>query len=321
MLPTERVMSFGEHLEELRRRVVLSLIGVILLFVVGLYFGGPLLQFLSAPLLAELKAAGQAPSMLATSPLEGFGAYIKVATVAALVVGMPWILLQVWLFVAPGLYPREQRFAVFLLPMSGVLTIMGLAVLYWVILPISLYFLISFGSGLIPDRAPDAPLAPGITLPTLPVLDADPADTPTGSIWVNQSLGQIRIHLNGDRIMGVPLVGGGIIAQQYRISEYVNLVFILGLAFAVAFQVPLVLLLLSWAGILEADQLTKRRRHVILGCVVGAALLPTQDPWSLILLSAMLVGLFEFGILLVRYLPARRIAQAGKPPTDADAEA
>jgi sec-independent protein translocase protein TatC len=321
MNPTtiERIMPFGDHLEELRRRLFHALIGLGVLFVVSLYFGGVLLEVLSAPLLNELKANGQAPSMLATSPLETFGAYIKVATVAALVVGMPWLLFQMWLFVAPGLYPREQRFAHFLLPLSGVLTMIGLSVLYWVILPISLYFLISFGSGLIPDHHATITTPPGVVYPSTPVFDADPTDAPIGATWINKSLGQLRFQIEADRVMGVALSSGGMIAQQYRVREYVDLVFMLGLAFAVAFQVPLVLLLLSWMGIVEAEQLTSKRKQVFFGCVIGAALLPTQDPWSLVLLSGMLIALFEFGILLIRFVPARRVA--GKTPTDADAEA
>lgn len=314
-------MPFGEHLEELRRRVVHALIGVFLLFVVSMYFGGSLMEVLSAPLLDELKANGQAPSMLATSPLEAFGAYIKVATVASLVAGMPWLLYQMWLFVSPGLYPREQRFAVFLLPLSGVLTVIGLAVLYWVILPVSLYFLISFGSGLIPDRHPTIQSPEGIAYPAAPILTADPTDVPVGAVWINSTIGQMRIRIDKDHVVGVALTSGGMIAQQYRVSEYIDLVFMLGLAFAIAFQVPLVLLLLSWLGVVRAEHLTSKRKQVIFGCVVGASLLPTQDPWSLVLLSGMLIALFEFGILLIRLVPARRIMGAAPPPTDADAEA
>jgi len=325
MVQTERVMSFGEHLNELRTRLVHGLIGLVVLFIIALVFGGPILEFLCAPLLTELKANGQAPVLLATSPLEAFGSYIKVATVAALLTGMPWILLQLWFFISPGLYPKEQRFVYFLLPMSVVLTLTGVTVLYYVILPISLYFLINFGSGLIDPAIATATIPEGMILPTIPVLSGDPVGVPSGSMWVNEALGSIRIQVDPERIMGLPLVSGGMIAQQYRISEYVNLLFLLGLAFAIAFQVPLVLLLLGWAGFLQPQDLTRYRKQVIFGCVIGAALLPTQDPWSLIILSCMLYGLFEFGILLMRLVPARRVAAglitAPTRSSDADEEA
>ncbi len=310
MADTQRFMTFGEHLDDLRRRLMWALVGVGALFVLGLVFGGPLLELLCRPLLAQLRAAGEAPVLLATSPVETFGSYIMVATVGALVAGMPWVIYQAWLFVAPGLYAPERRFVYFLVPLSGVLPAAGMAALYFVILPVSLYFLITFGSGIIEQRTPAiTELPPGVSIPSLPVLAGDPAEPIPGQQWVNSELEQIRICLAPGRIRGVPLTAGGGIAQQYRISEYVKLVFLLGLAFALAFQVPLVLLLLGWGGVLGPEDLTKYRRHIIFGCVVGAALLPTQDPWSLFLLSGLMYGLFEFGIVLMRFVPARRVAR------------
>lgn len=316
-------MSFGEHLDELRTRLIHTLVGLVVIFAVSLYFGGPLLAFLSEPLLDQLTAAGQARNMLTTSPLEGFAAYIKVATVATLVVGMPWILFQFWKFVSPGLYPHEQRFVYFLIPLSGVLTMVGFAVLYAIILPISLYFLITFSASLIDAHVATIPMPEALVLPQVPSLHGDPRNAPIGSMWINDALGQLRVQVSPDSVMGMPLVSGGAIAQQYRVSEYINLIFMLGLGFSIAFQTPLVLLLLSWAGVVDAEMLTAHRKQVILGCVVAAALLPTQDPWSLVLLSVMLIALFELGILMIRVIPVRRVAGAVRtaPSTDADAEA
>lgn len=336
MLDDPRLMSFGEHLDELRRRLIFAVIGVVALFILALVFGSQLLEVLAAPLFHQLRAANQAESMLATSPLEGFGAYLKVATVAAILASMPWILYQTWLFIAPGLYNHERRFVYFLMPLSMLLTGAGVLILYFIILPVSLKFLILFGAGLFDQHATVAPVPPGITIPSAPVLIADPPDPQVGQWWINQDLGQVRFRVADGRTMSIPLAGGGLVAQQYRVSEYTDLVFMLGLAFAIAFQVPLVLLLLAWAGFVRPQDLTRFRKHVVFGCVVGAALLPTQDPWSLILLSVMMYGLFEFGIVLMRLAPARRVAQgltrsaaaAPAPPasvaprsTDADQEA
>lgn len=319
-------MSFGEHLDELRRRVLWSALGVAVLFVVALIFGSPLLRLLTAPLIGALKAADQATTLLATSPLEGFGAYIKVATAAAVLVAMPWILYQLWLFVAPGLYPRERRFVYFLLPLSGLLTVAGALFLYFVILPISLFFLISFGAGLLRDDPLSAPLPPHISLPEIPILTHEPSEPEVGQLWVNSTTAQLRIRADANTTVGVPLVAGGMIAQQYRISEYVNLVLLLGIAFAVAFQLPLALLLLAWVGLVRPEDLTKHRRHVIFGCIVGSALLPTQDPWSLLALSGVLYALFELGIAFMRFVPPSRVAEGlirrpGGAHTDADEEA
>lgn len=328
---TERIMPFGDHLEELRRRILFTVIGIVLLFAIALVFGRVLLDVIAAPLLAELRAAGQSPSLLATSPLEAFGSYIKIATVAALLASMPWTLFQLWLFVSPGLYAAERRFVYFLLPLSGLLTAAGVLLLYYVVLPVTLYFLISFGSGLIPEPSASVPLPSGVTLPSVPVLSGDPPDTAVGQMWVSTTSDQLRVRVSPESVMGLPLVAGGLIAQQYRISEYVNLVFLLGLAFALAFQVPVVLMLLSWVGIIRSSDLTPYRKHAIMACVLLAALMPAQDPWSMLVMAITLYTLFEAGIVLMRFVPARAVAgglpamrqsfRAGAARTDAEEEA
>ncbi|HBS29256.1 MAG TPA: hypothetical protein DEB06_07345, partial [Phycisphaerales bacterium] len=307
----DRIMPFGDHLEELRRRVVFTLAGIVLLFVVALIFGRVLLEVIAAPLISELRAAGQSPALLATSPLEAFGSYVKISTVAALLASMPWTLYQLWLFVSPGLHKAERRFVYFLLPMSGVLTAGGVALLYFVVLPVTLYFLISFGSGLIAESPGTAPLLEGVTLPTVPVLASDPPAPEPGQMWVNSTLDQLRVRVQADQTMGLALVGTGLIAQQYRVSEYVNLVFLLGLAFALASQVPIVLMLLSWVGILSDSDLTPYRKHALLACAVAAALMPAQDPWSMLVMALTLYALFEVGIVLMRFVPARVVAGGG----------
>lgn len=323
MADEPRIMTFGDHLDELRRRLLWAGVGIVSMFVVGLFFGSLVLGILTDPLIHALKATGQAPTLLATSPLEGFGAYIKIATVSAFVVSMPWALYQLWLFVAPGLYDKERRFVYFLLPLSAVLTAAGALFLYFVILPISLFFLISFGAGLLSETATSAPLPPGVTLPVTPILAQEPAAPAPGEWWVNSTMAQLRVRVDADRTMGVPLVGNGMIAQQYRISEYVNLVLMLGIAFSIAFQMPLALLLLGWVGLVTPADLTRYRKYVIFGCVVGSALMPTQDPWSLLALSGVLYGLFELGIVFMRLVPPRRVAEGlmSRSSGDGDKEA
>ncbi len=233
----------------------------------------------------------------------------------ALIVGMPWLLFQLWLFIAPGLYLAEKRFAYFLIPLSGVLTAAGIAFLYYILLPVSLFFLISFGSNLAqsdPGGELTAALPAGITLSDIPVLAADPIDATPGQMWVNERLNELRIRVGEDRTLGVALRDDGLIAQEYRIGEYINLIFMLGIVFAVAFQLPLVLMLLGWVGILEADDLTKWRKHCVFGCGIAGAILTPQDPMSMLLLGGALYVLFEFGIVLMRFVPASRVAGAAE---------
>lgn len=322
-----RIMSFGDHLEDLRKRLFWAVAGPVPVFIACVVFGKYLLEFIVAPLIDALKRAGEAPHLIATSPVEPFAAYMKVAAVVTVLVAMPWILYQIWLFVAPGLYAKERRFIYFLLPLSTVLTSIGLAFLYWVLLPLSLVFLIEFGAGLVTPNIEKAEPPAGLVVPEIPVLGYDPATPKPGQMWINKSIDQMRIAVGEGadlKVMSLNLHSGAGVSQEYRLSEYIDLVFLLGLAFAVAFQLPIVLMLLSWTGLVDAKMLTKYRKHCLFASVVLAALLPTQDPASLILLTAVVYGLYEFGVVLMRFMPASRVAtgwwnrQNAKPRSDGE---
>jgi len=310
-------MSFGDHLDELRRRLILALLGLVPVFVVALVLGGPILEFLLRPAEAQLLAAGQSSRLQATGPAEVFISYIKIALVISILAGGPWIVYQAWRFVAPGLYRRERRFVYVLIPLSGALTGAGVVFLYYIMLPVMLAFLIVFSSSIAQIDAPTAPLPDGVTLPIAPALRADPVDPPPGAFWFNESLRELRFALPDEtgsgvsRILGAPLVGGAMIAQQYRVSEYVNMIFGLGLAFAIAFQLPLVMLLMGWSGLADAGMFQRQRKYALLACAVAGAILTPADPASMILLAVPLYGLFELGLLLMRVVPARMRAADG----------
>lgn len=311
-----QTMPFGEHLEELRTRLIYALLGLLPIFIVALILGGPILEFLLLPAEAQLRAAGQASRLQATGPAEVFIAYIKIALVLAILIGGPWIIYQAWRFVAPGLYLRERRFVYVLIPLSGVLTTAGMVFLYTLMLPIMLGFLITFSSQIAQTSPRTAPLPDGITLPIAPSLEADPIDPPAGSYWFNDQLYELRFALPDesggvDQILGVPLTGGALIAQQYRVSEYVNMVFGLGLAFGIAFQLPIVMLLMGWSGLMDAASLAKQRKYALLACAIAGAVLTPADPASMILLAGPLYALFELGLLLMRVIPAKAPASDG----------
>ena len=309
MTTNEPSMSFGDHLEELRRRLLFALIGIAPILIVCLLFGQSILRFLTGPVERQLLRSGQAATMQAVSPIETFGSYIKVSVVATLLIGVPWILWQLWLFVAPGLYAHERRFAYFLIPLSAALTAIAGVFLYKVMLPIILFFLITFGVGSSRPDAPVAPLPEGVTPAHVAVLAADPTDPEPGAMWVLEPTRQLRVHVREGMTLALPMTSGGLISQQYRISEYVDLVFTLGIAFALAFQTPVVVMLLSWVGIVDPRALAKKRRHVILGCTIAAAIItPTGDPVTLALLTVPLYLLFELGLLLAYRVPARAVA-------------
>ncbi len=305
-------MPLGDHLEELRARVLLALGGLALLLIPCLLLAKSMLGVLIAPVQRALLAAGQPSSLQATGVLETFGSYMYIAIVSALMLGSPWIIWQLWRFVAPGLYRSERRFAYLLAPMSLLMTIIACLFLYFIMLPVVLAFFIGFGTSVGEPHVVIAPLPEGIVLADAPPqLATDPEQPQAGTMWINTSLRQLRIAIpRGGRleIMAIPLAKAAGIVQQYRISEYVRLILHLALAFAIAFQTPIVVLLLTWAGVIDPARLGRYRKHAVFGCAIVAAVLTPADPISMMVLGIPLYGLYELGIVLGRILPAERVA-------------
>jgi sec-independent protein translocase protein TatC len=313
-LSDPRVMSFGEHLEELRRRLIVALLGVVPVFVLSLVFGEQIMEFLIAPLQAQLRAADLPPGLQATGLLEVMWAYLRVAIVITVLLGFPWIIWQLWLFIAPGLYENEKRFARILMPLSAAMTALGIVFLYYVMMPAMILFLIRFGAHVGEPVIATAPPPPGIVFPQLPALDADPEEPAPYTTWFNRSLGHLRYAVplpDGKvEVRGVPLVRPAGIAQNYRISEYIGLVFIMGLSFALGFQMPVVVLLLGWVGIVDRKFLARNRKYALFLCVIAAAVLtPSPDPFSMVILAVPLYLLYELGMVLLVLLPAGRVAR------------
>jgi len=305
-------MSFGEHLEDLRRRVILAIAGIVPIFVVGLIFGRSILEVLIQPVQRALREAGLPAVLQATSPLEGFSAYVRVAVVLTLVVGSPWMLYQLWRFVAPGLYAAEKRFVHVLIPLSAALSVVGVVFLYFVILPVVLAFFIGFSSQIGRSEAQTVEPPAGTVFPTIPVLAGDPPAPEVGAEWINESLMQRRVCVGYEgtvpTILGSVLTRGSGIVQQYRISEYVKLVMSLGVAFAVGFQTPVVVLLLGWAGLVDRPLLARMRKQTALICAAASAFLTPADPLSMVLLAVPLYLLYELGGLLLWIMPASKLA-------------
>jgi sec-independent protein translocase protein TatC len=127
------------HLLELRTRLLRAILGVLLVAVPLMIVGQQLYTIVAAPLLQFLPPGS---SMIATEVASPFFAPIKLAFVAGLVLAMPWVLYQVWAFVAPGLYRSEQRFVVPLLVSSTLLFYAGIAFAYFGVLPLVFKFLV-----------------------------------------------------------------------------------------------------------------------------------------------------------------------------------
>jgi len=129
---------FLDHVIELRRRILHGLLAVILLFFPIYFFANDLYGFVAAPLMAHLPNDG---NMIATEVASPFLTPFKLAIFAAIFLGMPYLLHQIWGFVAPGLYKHEKRFAMPLLFSSIVLFYAGVAFSYYLVFPLVFQFL------------------------------------------------------------------------------------------------------------------------------------------------------------------------------------
>ncbi len=327
----EATMPLGDHLDELRKRLMVAILGLIPFLIFSIIVGRSVLAFLTVPVRHALIEAGLQPRLQATSPVEVFASYMKVVLLMTILMGSWWILIQLWRFISPGLYKQERRFVYLLVPMSFILTTLGTIFMYYVMLPVVLAFFINFGSTLgvgdittTPTIA-DVPAEVVQSLPTIPVLEGDPPSPEVGQRWFNSILMQERICIAVDstgapQIVGSFYEGTSGVSQDYRLTEYIKLVLTFAIGFAVGFQMPVVVLLLGWAGIIDRKSMAGYRKYILMGCCVLGAFLTPADPVSMFLLAGPLYLLFELGLVLLVVMPADAVARGFRRSKPDDSE-
>ena len=221
-----------DHLLELRTRLLRAVAGLVLLFVALLPFANRLYALLALPLLDKLPKGGQ---LIATEVASPFFAPLKLAFFVALVIAMPWLLYQLWAFVAPGLYKRERRLALPLLASALVLFYAGCAFAYFVVLPAVFTFLNKV--------------------------------TPVG------------------------------VTMMTDISNYLDFVLVIFLAFGASFELPVALVILALLGWVTPKQLREWRGYAIVAIFVLAAVITPPDVVSQMLLALPMILLYEAGII------------------------
>jgi sec-independent protein translocase protein TatC len=225
----EKLMSLAEHLGELRRRLLISIITVVLGAVVGWILAPQAMALVKAPI----------PGPLYFTQLGGaFMVQLKLALLIGVALGSPMLLYQLWAFIAPGLTARERRLARPWVPLALLFMVLGFGVAYF-ILPYASAFLLSF-------QVPDV---------------AEP--------WIS-------------------------------VEAYFGFVFGLFLAFGVVMQFPIVLVLVSKAGLVTAERLRRGRRYMLFAIVVLAVIVtPGGDPFSPTIMALVMYPLYELTIYLV----------------------
>jgi sec-independent protein translocase protein TatC len=323
-------MSFGEHIEELRVRLILGLmglaVGVVITFIPPLDLGRRIMSRMQAPAQASLdryyteqakkrseeakakatvtpvfevevparawweavkkvdprielpagsgaaledqwltlpmryklsdtinlvnEAVEKKSALIALAPLETFMIYFMVCIVAGLVLSSPWVFYQLWAFVAAGLYRHERRVVMRFLPFAVGLFLVGVLLCFFLVLPITLQFLLEF------------------------------------NVWLG-------------------------VEPSLRLTDWMSFATFLPLVFGICFQTPLLMMALERVGIFRVEDFRAKRRYAIFAIVVAAAVItPTGDPFTLMVLALPMIGLYELGILLVSRSAAKRAAMA-----------
>ena len=235
------------HLLELRDRLLRAFIAVILAFIPLAFFANEVFTFVATPLIAQLPKDS---SLIATSVISPFMTPFKLAFFVGLFVAMPYVLYQVWAFVAPGLYKHEKRFAFPLLVSSIVLFYCGIAFAYFAVFPVMFEFFAN--------------------------------TTPAG------------------------------VRMMTDITSYMDFVLTMFLCFGLAFEVPVVVVLLVITGLVKVEKLAEIRGYVLIGIFVIAALLTPPDAISQTIMAVPMYLLYEGGIVMARLMRRMRRTESGE---------
>ena len=254
-------MTFWEHLEELRRRIIISAIAITVFTVLSLSFSKPIERVIKFPLETSMNTlianaidvtsgsegstlgffaltlrAGNSnvdATLMKVGPLEGIMAYLKLGITTGILLALPLIIYHVWAFVFPALNREEQRFAIPLFLIIVTFFILGATFAYFIVTPVVLQF--------------SAQL-----LPELP------------NIW--------------------------------DLEKYINFVTRLILGFGIAFELPIVMAFLSYIGVIDARGFREKQNYALLGICIMSALLTPADPGSMLLMAIPLFVLYQLGI-------------------------
>ncbi|HVP09933.1 MAG TPA: twin-arginine translocase subunit TatC [Phycisphaerae bacterium] len=315
-------MSFGDHLDELRRRLIWAIAGLVVATVLCFNVGDRIIEVLTTPYCVAMERLGFDPRMVQLNPIESFMEYFKISLKFGLVLAAPWILYQLWKFVAVGLYASERRVVKYFAPSSIVLFITGAAFMVFIVLAGVLQFLIGISTWFPlpshqsfmyklygPREVAQATSQPSLPPLDVPVLSADPPSPAEGQIWFNAQSQHLNLrHGNETYYFRMQRTSDRQFVQPFfSVSEYLGFVVNLALAFGCGFQIPIVVVFLIAVGIVKAADLSKARKYIILiVAVLAAVLTPTPDVGTMLLLMVPMILLFEVGLLFGRMVERRR---------------
>ena len=242
------------HLLELRTRLLRALVVVIVVSIPCMIYANELFTFIARPLLRVLPKGA---AMISTSVIAPLMTPFKLAFYIALVFAMPYVLYQLWAFIAPGLYRHEKRFALPLLVSSVVLFYAGVSFAYYVVFPLMFAFF-------------TATAPPGVQMMT-------------------------------------------------DMTQYLDFVLVLFLAFGLAFEIPVAIVLLVWTGLVKLETLRRNRGYVLIAVFIQAAVITPPDVISQTAMALPMYALYEVGIVMAKILAKNKLDQRSREEREAGA--
>lgn len=240
-------MNFWDHLEDLRKSIF-RMVGAVTAVAAVLFFFKDFLfdDIILAPsgsgfILYRIAGTDFSLSLVNLEVAAQFMIHMKVTFVSAVILTLPYIIYEVWRFIAPALYDNEKKAVRGAFTFASVLFYIGIAVGYFIIFPVMLNFFADY---------------------------------------------QVSAS----------------VPNTFSLSSYISLFMGIVLIFGLAFEFPTIIAAISRLGLISRDMMKRYRRHALCAVVVLAAVItPTGDPFSLLVVTLPLYGLYEFSILLVPY--------------------
>jgi sec-independent protein translocase protein TatC len=271
--------------------------------VCGIY-GQQVIEFFCRPLVSVLLEQHINPQLYFTAAGDPFTVYLKITMVSAGVLASPWIVWQLWLFVAAGLYPKERKAIWRYAPLSIGLLTAGVLFCFLVVLPTALRFFIVFGGQMnihLPENVAPPTTMPAVTVPTLA---GDPAAPVPYQIWFDTLQQRLKLAVPDEHgvIQNMVVMVGpqALVSPLITLPDYIDMVLMWLMVFGLAFQLPLVSLAVARLGIVSVEDLSRFRRYVyVILAIVSAMLMPDVFSGTLALMVPLCL-LYEFGILLAR---------------------
>jgi len=269
-----------EHLAELRNRLIRSvialLVGISVFFIPiqGDFIAEHVLQFMLQPIEDTLRALGDpSPTLQYTSPQEYLFTLFRISMVFGFALAFPVIGLQMWRFVAPGLYRTEKSAFLPFLIASPVMFFLGASFAHLVVTPLAMSFFLGFAD---------------VSSIFANLLSNATEDLPETAAVVPETQDGLRVTFFG------------------KVNESLSISLTFIMAFGLCFQLPVLLTLMGKAGLVTARSLGDMRKYAMVGILLLAALVTPPDVVTQLILFTAVYGLYEISIQLVKWVEKRK---------------